>query len=158
MAVKAHEEQPAHDDERPRQAALFSRRLARQQTSFEQFVAWLLLIISFVSSVLLGGGRVDAWVRWQPNLWVAGAALALQGVLTYVQCVLSAPTTITSRRARMPLPLRRSVKNRNRNRNRRNKPRHQHPHLTESFTAPSRSTPCRSRHVRPARPRRLGAS
>jgi hypothetical protein len=88
MAVKAREELPAHDGERPRRAALFSRRqLARQQTGFEQFVAWLLLIISFVGSVLLGGGGVDAWVRWHPNLWVAGASLALQSVLTYVQWI-----------------------------------------------------------------------
>jgi len=87
MAVKAREEQPDRE-EAPRRAALFSRRrLARQQTGFEQFVAWLLLIISFVGSALLDGGGVDAWVRWQPNLWIAGAALALQGVLTYVQWI-----------------------------------------------------------------------
>jgi len=88
MAVKAREEQPERDEERPRRAALFSRkRLARQQTGFEQFVAWLLLIISFVGSLLLGGGGVSAWVAWRPNLWLAGAALALQGVLTYVQWI-----------------------------------------------------------------------
>lgn len=87
MAVKAREDQPEREDA-PRGAALFSRRrLARQQTAFEQFVAWLLLIISFVGSALLGGGGVDAWVRWQPNLWIAGATLALQGVLTYVQWI-----------------------------------------------------------------------
>lgn len=88
MAVKVRDEQATSDDTQPRRAALFSRRrLARQQTSFEQFVAWLLLIISFVGSVLLGGGGVEAWVRWQPNLWIAGAALAFQGVLTYVQWI-----------------------------------------------------------------------
>jgi hypothetical protein len=88
MAVTAREEQPERDEVAPRRAALFSRRrLARQQTAFEQFVAWLLLIISFVGSVLLGGGGVEAWVRWQPNLWIAGAALAFQGVLTYVQWI-----------------------------------------------------------------------
>jgi hypothetical protein len=85
MTVKAREEHADRDEASPRGAALFSRRrLAQQQTAFEQFVAWLLLIISFVGSVLLGGGGVEAWVRWQPNLWLAGAALAFQGVLTYV--------------------------------------------------------------------------
>ena len=87
MAVTAREELPERDEVGPRRTALFSRRrLARQQTAFEQFVAWLLLIISFVGSVLLGGG-VEAWVRWQPNLWIAGATLAFQGVLTYVQWI-----------------------------------------------------------------------
>jgi hypothetical protein len=87
MAVKAREKQSEPDDA-PRRAALFSRRrLARQQTAFEQFVAWLLLIISFVGSALLGGGGVESWVRWQPNLWIAGAALAFQGMLTYVQWI-----------------------------------------------------------------------
>lgn len=84
MAVKSH----TPDDEERRGAALFSRRrLARQQTYLEQFTAWLLLLISFVGSVLLGGGGVAAWVAWAPNLWLAGSALALQGWLTYVQWV-----------------------------------------------------------------------
>jgi hypothetical protein len=89
MAVTSREDTQEKDDEQPRRgAAVFSRkRLARQQTCLEQLVAWALLLISFVGSGLLGGGGVEAWVKLQPNIWLTGAAVALQGGLTYTQWV-----------------------------------------------------------------------
>jgi hypothetical protein len=77
-----------HDDLRG--AALFSRkRLARQQTGFERFAAALLILISFVGSVLFGGGGVGAWRQLAPLWWGAGAALAIQGLCTWSQWIYS---------------------------------------------------------------------
>lgn len=92
MAVTSHDPNERRDqDDRPRGPAVFSRRrLARQQVTFEQIVAWALLIVSFVGSVLLGGGGVEAWVARTPILWLAAAALALQAVLTYAQWIYAA--------------------------------------------------------------------
>lgn len=68
--------------------ALFSARgLARQQSGFERFAAVLLLVLSLIGSVLAGGGGISAWLARTPVLWGAGAALILQGVLSYVQWI-----------------------------------------------------------------------
>lgn len=84
MAVQSHDP----NEERYTGPAVFSaRRLARQQTGFERFVAILLLVISLAGSILAGGGGSTAWLAGQPILWGAGAALVLQGVLSYVQWI-----------------------------------------------------------------------
>jgi hypothetical protein len=76
------------EPEKPRGPALFSgRKLAGQQSGLERFVAILLLLLSLAGSVLAGGGGVEAWAALRPLWWGALAALALQGVLSYVQWV-----------------------------------------------------------------------
>lgn len=87
MSVRSHEV----EEERERGTALVSRSaLARQQNGFERFVAVLLLLVSLAGSVLAGGGGIERWLKLTPVLWGAGAALALQGLLSYVQWIYAA--------------------------------------------------------------------
>jgi hypothetical protein len=83
---EARDEKPT--EEKPRGTAIFSaRRLARQQTGFEQFMAVVLLFVSVIGSTIAGGGGVERWAAGQFILWTAVAAFALQCVLSYVQYV-----------------------------------------------------------------------
>jgi hypothetical protein len=61
---EARDEKPA--EEKPRGTAIFSaRRLARQQTGFEQFMAVVLLFVSVIGSTIAGGGGVERWAAGQ---------------------------------------------------------------------------------------------
>jgi len=84
--MRSYDIQP-QDESAPGPAMFSARRLARQQGGFERFVAVLLLALSLIGSVLAGGGGATAWLAREPILWGAGAALILQGMLSYVQWI-----------------------------------------------------------------------
>jgi hypothetical protein len=91
--VKSYTYRPTEPpaEEKPRGTAIFSaRRLARQQTGFEQFMAVVLLFVSLIGSIIAGGGGVERWAAGEFLIWTALAAFALQCVLSYVQYVYCA--------------------------------------------------------------------
>jgi hypothetical protein len=78
-------------EQQPRGAALFSRKqLARQQTATERFIAFLLLLVSFVGILVFGGGGTAQWLKLQPNVIGTAAALVVQLACTRVQWVFAA--------------------------------------------------------------------
>jgi len=81
----------SQDAEQARGAALFSRNaLARQQTATERFVAFLLLLVSFIGIILFGGGGAGQWLQFAPSWAGAVSALVVQVVCTRVQWVYAA--------------------------------------------------------------------
>ena len=76
------QQQPAR-----RGAAIVSRAaLAKHQPTIERGAAFAILIVSFVGSILFGGG-VEKWLILQPNWPIAAAAFVSQGIMSYFQWV-----------------------------------------------------------------------
>lgn len=88
MAVRSEDvkKTPAPQSRQTKDSAVFTRDdIHRSRSTVERAIAWVILFLSFVGSMVAFGGGWVAVVTFKPSLAGLGAGFVLQLVLTWLQ-------------------------------------------------------------------------